>query len=267
MTVPRRFLADAAAYMVGGTDAGQPILAFYAVAAKVFSILATRTPIILGDTPAGTWGLAWFVGLTQITSGDPRFQARDDVVVNEKIAYHECTHAWEAILISLLCVKNNWTYAQGEDYVRTKYWTWRGFPGTWWDAYLDSLTKGVSGGWAFLPGESLAEAGSAAISGTVLSEWTMNYGKDLAIVGGTYSPQAGALLARDFFQTLQREVSDVALTNEEIEAVAQRVASLLSPSFSEVITKLESGFNVTVPVIADRAVAGDKKTETAEIDK
>ncbi len=211
MTIPEKLyrLAMANAYAIGGYDAGAQMYNYYPTSVTVFPLQSHEIEI-LPDDPAGSWGLAWYKGRNPL--GQPRFSVRDDLLLNTKIAWHEAGHALEGELI-----------ARGltEDYIRTKYWNWRGFDGTWWDAYLDALTKGTSGGWAYLPGESIAESLSAATGGYVESEWTMNYGRDLArlgVIGGNYSPAAGGLWARDFWSRLCTEV-------DMDEATVDRIAT------------------------------------------
>src|SRR5688572_11919966 len=114
--------------VVGGTDAGDPMYGYYPVADNLFPILANEF-ILLPDTQEGTFGLAWFLGLDPYER--PRFAVRDDVILNSKIAYHECGHAFEATVIERAVKKWGKTRAEAEDWFRTRYWLYRGFPGTW----------------------------------------------------------------------------------------------------------------------------------------
>lgn len=251
----------ASAYLPGGTDAGAPMVGFYRDATVLFVILPKKDPIIAEDRAAGSWGLAWFFGLS---NGLPIFSVRDDVVLNAKIGYHEAGHAFEALFADLLARQLFITFDAAVDVLRTAYWQWRGFPGTWQEALDYSYSLGSpSAGWAFLPGESLAEAFSAAVSGIVLSEWTASYGKDLALsFDNVYTPIAGALRARAFFLSIMKEVA--MLTDEEISRIADAVSARILP---EVLGKLQAGFNTSVTTFIDRQTAGDKKVATAEIDQ
>lgn len=204
--IPESILRLYGAYLVGGDDAGQRIKLFYPTSRTIFPILPDSEEV-LPDSPAGSWGLAWFLGLNPL--GQPRFQVRDDIILNSKIAWHEAGHALEAVLCTRLAAQRSIDYRQAEDEVRTAYWNWRGFGplnGTWWDAYLYSQSLGVSGGWQYLPGESVAESISAATGGYVESEWTATYGLDLALHNGIYDPTGGGLRARVFWQEKMREV-------------------------------------------------------------
>lgn len=192
-------------YMPGGHDAGRPMYLFYQDANVVFPLL-TDSIDVWEDTPATSWGLAWFYGLDN--EDRPRFAVRDDIALNPKIAYHEAGHAFDAIVTKRLT-------AQGKpwDYVWQRYWQFRGFPGTWQDAQAIAISGSGGASWAYYPAESLAEAFSAAVSGRVESEWTIPYGKDLALVNpGTpqqiYDPTRGAMRARGFFLELMEEVQD-----------------------------------------------------------
>lgn len=199
MTVP--FIHFPHPYMPGGHDAGAPMYSFYQEANLVFPLL-TDSIDIWEDTPANSWGLAWFYGLDN--EDRPRFAVRDDIALNSKIAYHEAGHAFDALVTKKLT-------AQGKpwDYVWTRYWEFRGFPGTWQDAQAIAIAGSGGATWGYYPAESLAEAFSAAVSGTVQSEWTIPYGKDLALApGNIYDPVGGAMRARAFFLSLMEEVTD-----------------------------------------------------------
>lgn len=250
MTIPREIVARelAAAWLPGGTDAGDPIRAFYADADRLFPILPDQI-LVEPDTPASSWGLAWYHGLTP--DGRPRFAVRDDVIINSKIGYHESGHAFEDVLTRLLAVNLGVSAEEMLDRFRTRYWTWRGFPGTWQDAVVAAnvafQTDGATAGWALLPGESIAEGFSAGVSGIVQSEWTKTYGLDLALApGNIYAPIRGGLAARAFFKSFMEEL-DMALTDDDINKIADAVATKLAP-------KLDSGFNDTIPVMLRRTI-------------
>lgn len=214
MTIPEELyrLAMRNAYAVGGYDAGAQMYAFYPTSVRVFPKLNPQIEI-LPDTQAGTFGLAWYLGRNPL--GQPKFAVRDDLVLNSKIAWHEGGHALEEELI-----------ARGltEDYIRTKYWKWRGFDvqGTWQEWYAYAVSKSASGGWAYLPGESIAESLSAATGGYVESEWTANFGLALAVNNGVYDPSGGGMRARVFWLELCAEVD---MDANEVRTIAVAAAN------------------------------------------
>jgi hypothetical protein len=216
--IPYEFIPQA--YMVGGSDAIEPMYTFYPQAERLFPILPD-TFNALNDSPAGSWGLAWFFGYT---NGLPNFQVRDDVVLNSKIAWHESGHAFEHIVTQKLMAKG-----KSPSYFRDRYWEFRGFRGTWQEQYEFSLTLGTSGGWQWLPGESVAEAFSAAVGGIVESEWTFSDGKELATYfsNGNYDPYLGAIKAREFFTNISKEaVDDVSLSPDQ-DLMLRRILAIL----------------------------------------
>lgn len=205
--IPEHLYRLHAAYMTGGFDAGAQMFTFYPTADRVFPILPDAERIeILPDTPAGSFGLAWFLGLT--SDGRPRFAVRDDLVLTSKIAWHEAGHALEQVLCTRLAAQRGTDYYAAENDVRTRYWKWRGFNihGTWWEWYLYAIARSASAGWAYLPGESIAEAVSAAVGGYVESEWTNTFGLDLALNNGIYDPSGGGMRSRVFWTALMQEV-------------------------------------------------------------
>lgn len=226
MTIPKELLAVHQAYIIGGFDAGQSMYAFYPTAQQVFPILPHDIEI-LPDTPAGTFGIAWYEG--QNALGQPRFAVRDDNVLSSKVAWHESGHAIEEVIVRARVKQYGGDYASQEDYVRGSYWLWRQFPGTWREAYDYAASLGITtpGGWAFLPGESVAESLSASVGGYVQSEWTATYGRDLAllgIIGGPYSPAAGGVWARQFWLEQMAEVNMDEATVRNIAAQAAQEA-------------------------------------------
>lgn len=222
------------AYLVGGTDAIAPMYNYYPVARKIYSIL-TPEFIALEDTPAGSWGLAWFYGLDVYNR--PRFAVRDDVALNTKIAWHESSHAFEAMCTNLLMQGG-----KSSSYFRDKYWAFRQFPGTWQEADAYALSIGGPGAWQFYVAESIAEAGSAAVGGVVESEWTAAYGKDLATFfsGGNYDPYLGGLKAREFFVSLMREVENDMTPEQDL--ILRRVLALLEAEGPKIWTARSQRF-------------------------
>ncbi len=170
---------------VGGTDAGEKMRPWYAIAEREFPILADSIEI-LEDTPAGTFGLAWFrgddtKGTTTPLDDEPRFAVRDDIDVDAfpYIPFHEAGHAFAEIVARTLAIQrglgDNWPPVYDE--IRTRYWTMRGFPGTWQDAQAVAIQKG----WFYYPDESFADCFAHAmlflhpIPGYVTGEWTNNF--------------------------------------------------------------------------------------------
>lgn len=219
--IPRILVDLQAAYIVGGYDAGAQMMTFYPNADRIFPILPNG-PEILPDTPAESWGLAWFYGLN--SQGRPRFAVRDDITLTSKIAWHESGHALEAILILKTAQQKGMDTRAAEDDIRSRYWHWRGFDfhGTWWDSYQYAASLGASAGWAYLPGESIAESISAAVGGYVESEWTMNWGMGLANNNGVYDPSGGGMRSRVFWLELMNEVE---VDEQQIRQIAQDAAS------------------------------------------
>lgn len=221
-------------YIVGGFDAGLPIRGLYLEAESLFPVLPDEIEL-LPDTAASSWGLAWYRGLN--AAGRPRFAVRDDVALNPKIAYHEAGHALEEILRRATGA-DPWDLFSipGVD-VLGRYWTFREFPGNWIDAHMLAVRTGE---WGLYPSESWAESFSAAVSGTVISEWTVTYQLDLAIArpGHVYDPTGGALAARAFFQQLVREITgeeDDLFTEQDREDL-RRIKALLEAEGPKVWT-------------------------------
>ena len=78
-----------------------------------------------------------------------------------------------------------------------RYWTFRGFRGTWQQATADADARGVGPGWQFQPRESWAECFGAALSGRwTKPEKTFDDGKPV-----------DPLAARAFFQSLAAEAA------------------------------------------------------------
>jgi hypothetical protein len=222
-------------YLVGGTDAGQPIRPLHAEARLVYNILAPDVEI-LPDTRSDSFGLAWYRGLN--TQGWPRFAVRDDVVLNRKIAYHEAGHEFMDVL-RLRTGASAWDLFQtGAPDVLARYWQWRGFPGIWQDAHMQALAQAD---WTLYPSESWAEAFSAAVIGNdpymyQWAEWTASYQLGLAGAPGIYDPIGGAMRARVFFLDLMRELAgeeDDMFTDQD-RTLLQRVKDLLEAEGTKV---------------------------------
>jgi hypothetical protein len=237
VSIPKELMAVHAAYAVGGYDAGQAMYAFYPTAESIFPVLP-REIEILPDTMPGTFGIAWFMGLNAV--GQPRFAVRDDFALTSKVAWHEDGHALEEVIVNRRVAQFGGDYVAQEDYVRGAYWLWRQFPGTWREAYDYAATIGVAtaGGWAYLPGESVAESLSAAVGGYVQSEWTATYGKDLALApGNIYDPSGGGMRARVFWLEQMREVD---MDEATVKSIADQAAQEAVERYS--VSAIATGF-------------------------
>lgn len=240
----------------GGTDAGQKILPYYAIAREYFPILPEHAEV-MPDTATGTFGLAWCYGLDD--DGEPMFAVRDDIDVDvyKYVGYHESGHALMSVLARAFAKKNGITFQQAVDILRARYWAMRGFPGSWQDA--QAVAEG-GGGWFYYPDESWADAFGHALFSLhpfpdyVTGEWTNNFGQQPIWTHAHDAVQ--------FFQRLMQEVG-IVLTDEDKNDIAKRVASLILP---EVVGAIKAGFNITLPTVINRLAAGDKRVETAEID-
>lgn len=104
----------------------------------------------------------------------------EQAVLIENTVMHEAGHCYDGYLTAL-----------GHDH-RERYWTWRGFPGSWANATAGADTMGDMG-WQFQPRESWAECFGAAMSG----QWTR---PEKTFDFGRGSPDA--LAARSFFLSL-----------------------------------------------------------------
>jgi hypothetical protein len=157
--------------------AGEQLLPYYFAARQVFPILPSA-PQIDFDAPADMDGDAWYRGLN--AAGAPIFTVREDFVMTPRTAHHEIGHAYEDLLKRRLPTTD----------FRARYWSFRGFPGTWQDAAREANEVTGMSQWIRLPGESWAEAFSIAAIGSG-QEKTLDYGR-------TIDP----LATRAFFQSL-----------------------------------------------------------------
>jgi hypothetical protein len=146
--------------------AGQQLMTYYFQARAVFPIFPP-TPQIDFDEPAGSDGDAWYRGLN--LAGQPIFAVRTDYTMTPSTAFHELGHAYQDLVQRKTPTGD----------VMDKYWTFRGFPGTWQDAYDDANLQPVGmAQWIQLPGESWAEAFSVAMVGGG-REKTLDYGRTI----------------------------------------------------------------------------------------
>ena len=159
--------------------AGLQLIPYYTQTRQVFPAVMPPVPVIDFDEPAGDDFDAQFLGLN--ATGVPIFAVREDFTMTPRTAYHEIGHAFEKLL-DRKRPDIDW---------RARYWTYRGFPGTWQDA-AKSAANQASGPaqWIWSPAESWAEAFSIAMVGGG-QEKTLDYGR-------TINP----VEMRNFFQTL-----------------------------------------------------------------
>jgi hypothetical protein len=232
--------------VVGGTDAGEKILFYYAIAEDHYPILADSASIAT-DTPAGSFGLAWCYGLNSL--GEPVFAVRDDIDVDVVlyVGFHESGHAFQSTCAKFMAIKEGITFQQALDRIRQRYWTWRGFPGTWWDGQLKAIN---GGGWPYYPDESFADAFAHAMfwahpfPGYVTGEWTDNYGVTPEIW------RRGAE-AYQFFTELMQEAAPVAyVTQEELAAYQADVRNTLEAMKAELAKQAHHKHDTSEPKAA-----------------
>lgn len=152
---------------------------FYPQVRALFPLLPQGIQIDL-DEPADVEGNAFFRGLN--TRGEPIFAVREDFVLDLGTAAHEIGHAYQKVLERSRPVNID---------VMSRYWSFRGFPGTWQEQQIasDSAPSAMAQ-WITSPIESWGEAFRAAVTLEV-KEKTLDYGK-------TIDPAA----ARAFFRSL-----------------------------------------------------------------
>ncbi len=152
---------------------------FYPQVRALFPLLPPTIQIDL-DEPAGTDGNAWFRGLN--AAGQPIFAVREDFALDLGTAAHEIGHAYQKVLERSQPVHID---------VLARYWSFRGFPGTWQQQQAESnAQQSASGKWIWSPIESWAEAFRAAVTLEV-KERTLDHGR-------TIDPTA----MRSFFRSL-----------------------------------------------------------------
>jgi len=145
------------------------LMTYYFMTRAQFSIFPP-TPQIDFDEPADENGDAWYRGLN--AAGQPIFTVREDYVMTPSTAFHEMGHAYQDLAQRKA--------ASGD--VMTKFWTYRGFPGTWQDALKEANLQTGMAQWIKLPGEAWAESFSVAMIGGG-HEKTLDYGRTINPVG------------------------------------------------------------------------------------
>jgi hypothetical protein len=195
----------------GGTDAGRRLIPYYQVAERAFPILPDDVEIH-DDTPAGSFGLAWYNGLSPVT-GKPMFRVRDDVNVVQVpyVGFHEAGHAFQTVVARAVARITGVAASDVVNAHRNRYWVLRGFPGSWWDAQQHAIS---AGGWSFFPDESFADAFAHAVFGYSAGEWTWNYGRPIDVA-----------LTRAFLKQLEREaLGGDDLDEQTTRRIAEQVA-------------------------------------------
>jgi len=141
------------------------LMTYYFMTRAQFSIFPP-TPQIDFDEPADENGDAWYRGLN--VTGQTIFTVREDYVMTPSTAFHEIGHAYQDLVQRR---------SAGTD-VMAKFWTYRGFPGTWQDAYKEANLSTGMAQWIKLPGEAWAESFSVAMIGGG-HEKTLDYGRTI----------------------------------------------------------------------------------------
>ena len=145
--------------------AGDRLLPYYFTARLTFTSMYP-SPQIDFDFASDEDGDAFFRGLTPL--GQPIFTVREDFFMTSRTAYHEIGHYYEALL-NRKDASIDW---------RSKYWAFRGFPGTWQQAAAEAATMTGMAQWIHQPQESWAEAFSVAMVGGG-QEKTLDYGRTI----------------------------------------------------------------------------------------
>ena len=206
----------------GGSDAGALLVPYYQVAERLFPILADQVQI-LPDTQVGTFGLAWYRGLdtkqtTDPSDDEPRFAVRDDIDINTApyIGFHEAGHAFQETIARFIAIRRGISWLEAFDEIRERYWSFRGFPGTWFEAQLEAIRLNE---WGRFPDESFADCFAHVIlflnpiPGYVTGEWTLNYGTQ-----PIWQKQAQALA---FMDELANEAQGEDMTPEQVIALIE----------------------------------------------
>jgi len=160
------------------THAGAQLLPYYFQVRQLYPVLPPVPQIDYDDPDPADGGDAWYRGLN--AAGQPVFAVRSDYVMTPNTAFHEVGHAYQDVLEHKLSPLE----------VRTKYWSFRGFPGTWDTAAQYSYQQFGMTQWLYSPQESWAEAFKVGMLGGG-GEKTWDYGR-------TINP----VTIRAFFQSL-----------------------------------------------------------------
>ena len=160
------------------THAGAQLLPYYFQVRQLYPVLPRVPQIDYDDPDPIDGGDAWYRGLN--ASGQPIFAVRSDYVMTPNTAFHEVGHAYQDVLEHKLSPLE----------VRSKYWSFRGFPGTWDTAAQYSYQQVGMTQWLYSPQESWAEAFKVGMLGGG-GEKTWDYGR-------TINP----VTIRAFFQSL-----------------------------------------------------------------
>ena len=206
----------------GGTDNGATLRPYYDIAEGFFPILADQIQV-LPDTAVSTFGLAWFRGLDSMgtldpSDDEPRFAVRDDIDVSfiPYVGFHESGHAFQETIAKFIAIRRGVSWLTVFDEIRERYWKFRGFPGTWFQAQLEAIRLGE---WGRYPDESFADCFAHVIlflnpiPGYVTGEWTLNYGTQ-----PIWQKQAQSLA---FMDELANEAQGEDMTPEQVIALIE----------------------------------------------
>jgi len=82
-----------------------------------------------------------------------------------------------------------------------------------------------------------------------------------------YSCASGNVTGPHLHLEAQKPIGTPIDPYEEVVMLSQETKDYFDAKFQDILTKLDSGFNVTVPTELNRQTAGDRDVATAPIDK
>jgi len=218
--------------------------------------LAIPPCINFQNEPAGDFGIAHFYGLDRSTPTvcDMLLTFDEDRIPARYVVCHELGHA-----ISL-----NVTLKRGLDPFLSglyqEFWEARSFastaaaPHTPLDAQNLAIQKDqevVNGGYRYWPEENFADAFGAVASG---------YGQG-TLITNNYGAYLDENRLRTFYKSLEGLYA--MLSDEEMTTLAMKVSNIILP---ELLKKIDSGFNNTLPILLNRLAHGDKDVRTEPVD-
>lgn len=204
--------------------------------------------VIREDDPQHTWGIAWYFGRDSSGCGHMSYDV--GYLPSKHTVVHEFGHD----------MHSKW---QGDD-ILDRLWVEVGFPVSTDQAIEAGRASGSQYGyWQRTPAEMLADLFAWCVLGDYIQ--TEMFGVPLT--------DALRFKLQAFFRSFKEE--DVALSDADratiqasIDASTDKILSRLGTMevdiLREVLGKLQSGFNVSVPTFIDRQTAGDTKVATAE---
>lgn len=231
----------------GATDV---VAAIHAELRRTYRAVPPRLNV--GDEPAGDFGIAHFYGLDRLTARDDDFRLTFDAgrIPSRYVVCHELGHA---LSLNVTLKRGGDPFTNG---LFDEFWEARGFtraidaprtPMEGQELAMRLDRESLNGGYRFWPEEHFADAFGAINS----------YGQG-TLITATYGAGLEEARLRDFFRSLGG-LYMATLDQEDL----RNIANYLLP---EIIGAIKAGFNETLPAVADRVVAGDKKTATPEID-